>query len=185
MGKSIKERDKTHRKPRNNKSNNLIQKYNTIGEQSATVMMAKTEVDYNGNIKNIILPYDSNRIMNQIKNQINLELLNNREYSLLKYIVDNSNDWVGSHVHNIEDWVTENLQPLDIWTGGDGLVPQFEWPLCTAEGCNFAGVGYCGSFCIGGKCKYTTVIEGEWIGENYHEGVKDLYYEMSVSIFFK
>ena len=49
MGKSIKERDKTHRKPRNNKSNNLIQKYNTIGEQSATEMMAKTEVDYNGN----------------------------------------------------------------------------------------------------------------------------------------
>ena len=124
--------------------------------------------------------------MNQIKNQINLELLNNREYSLLKYIVDNSNDWVGSHVHRLEDWVKQNLQlPEDIWTGGDGLVPQFEWPVCTTTGCSYQGVGWCGSFCVGGACGERTIEPGQWTGENYHKPVKDMYYEIGASIFFK
>ena len=47
--------------------------------------------------------------------------------------------------------------------------PQFDWPLCTTTGCSYQGLGYCGSFCVGGHCDYRTVVPGQWVGNQWME----------------
>ena len=135
-----------------------------------TILAAKTRVDNNGNIMKTIVPYNRFRIMEQILG--NVGNVGIGDTSLLHHIINNSADWIGSHVKKLEDWVVD-----------ENLIPHFEWPLCTTQSCRFQGIGYCGSWCIGGHCHYQEVVPG-----NPDLGIpaeKDMHYEIGISLFFK
>ena len=134
------------------------------GPDSASVIIsaigAVTEVDSDGDIKNIVTPWDVPRILNDIQSQVRKIHPSTMDgiRRLLQFVGKgwvgskySGGGWIGSHVHLLEDWVKGNEDPtVNLWGICNGI--------STFGGdCNTTGIGFCGEWCGGGTC--TTVPE--------------------------
>ena len=147
----------------NNKLRKISNKKNPLPYRTINVLMAISSQTTIG--KMIEIPYDRHRVFDDIISNpiVNFKLKNSK---YLAKILKVAEGWIGSHVHSLEDYILETRE------GHDENNELLEWPICGGN-CNTQGLGYCGSWCLGGSCSEVSWTDqyGNKVGtgQNHYE----------------